>query len=625
MTMPFGDRTKENPAEEERADPQAVQRVKELVLSLANTISALKIFPPEHTSAIHFRQDFISKLKAFLTEYQRLELSIGEFGFYYQDKPVYQDEISSKSLPFFFFKDGLRLLAFYQGMDDEEINDLLEIIRLESAKPAEESDVVNALWLKDFPNLQYYAPEEFIENRILEERTESLSKRGLQIIPQELAGKVVDIEVNRQELFSGQLALKPEEKQAVDSFVDKELPELPENWQQNFTFEAEGQESGQQQRPSISEAGQPPEKQTTFLKLTEEDINELNRLLERNRKLSPEEEFINLMMEIMAQEENEGQFVANLNILQDFYLENIKNGHFNIPIILNKKIRELKTLLASSQPARAAKLDDFLTRTSDSKIFDEIRKLVDSKVELNYEALFDYLNQFDLTAIPFMAEMYEKLDKQAFRRLVQNFFREKIAIEPGIITSQLDEQKPRLTEALIEIMQQQPAHKIISFFAAFLTMSSKDLKLKAIEALASFNDELANKLLMALMNDKDQEVRLKATTSLKFLGDTSRLGQLMTEISTARFKARSFEEKKALFEFLGRTGSREAFNFLKKIFLKKSWLPGTTELRLGAVAGLEKMGSKEALALLRRGEHFFNRQVREASAEALVRLTLKKS
>jgi len=43
------------------------------------------------------------------------------------------------------------------------------------------------------------------------------------------------------------------------------------------------------------------------------------------------------------------------------------------------------------------------------------------------------------------------------------------------------------------------------------------------------------------------------------------------------------------------------------------------------VAGLEKMGSKEALALLRRGEHFFNRQVREASAEALVRLTLKKS
>ena len=96
------------PVGEEKADPRAVQKVKELVLSLANTISALKIFPPEHASAIHFRQDFISKLKTFLNDYQRLELGISEFGFYYQDKLVYQDEISSKSLPFFFYKDGLR-------------------------------------------------------------------------------------------------------------------------------------------------------------------------------------------------------------------------------------------------------------------------------------------------------------------------------------------------------------------------------------------------------------------------------------------------------------------------------------------------------------------------------------
>jgi len=48
-------------AQEQVVDPQAVQKVKDLVLSLANTISALKIFPPHHASAIHFRQDFRSK------------------------------------------------------------------------------------------------------------------------------------------------------------------------------------------------------------------------------------------------------------------------------------------------------------------------------------------------------------------------------------------------------------------------------------------------------------------------------------------------------------------------------------------------------------------------------------
>ncbi|HQI22190.1 MAG TPA: hypothetical protein PKV90_03150 [Candidatus Saccharicenans sp.] len=609
---------------EEKADPQAVQKVKELVLSLANTISALKIFPPDHASAIHFRQDFISKLKTFLDNYQRLELSISEFGFYYQDKLVYQDEISSKSLPFFFFKDGLRLLAFYQGMDDEEISDFLDIIRTESAKPTDESDVVNALWLKDFPNLQYYAPEEFIESRILEERTESLSKRGLQVIPQELAGKVVDIKVDRQQLFSGRLELRPEEKQAINAFVDEEVPELPENWQQNFAFEAEGAESG----TGTGQADQPANlavKLPVSLQLTEEELSQLNRLLERNRKLSPEEEFINLMLEIMALEDNEKQFETNLNILEDFYLENIKSGHFNIPIILNRKIKELRTLLASSPDDRPSQLDAFLARTADLKILDEIRKLVDNKVQLNYEALYEYLVQFEEAAVPFLAEMYEKVENQAFRNLVRGFFQEKMATDPGLVASQLDEQKPQLTSALIDLMEEQPAKKIIPYFTSFLAMSSRELKLKAVEALASFNDELANKILMAFMNDKDQEVRLKATTNLKFLGDTSRLGQLMAEVFTPKFRARSFEEKKALFEFLGRTKSEEAFKFLKKIFLKKSWRRSTTELKICAVAGLEKMGSKEAIDLLRRGEHFFNRQVREASAEALVRLALKNS
>ncbi|HNT02012.1 MAG TPA: hypothetical protein PKJ80_08275, partial [Candidatus Saccharicenans sp.] len=337
----------ESPVREEKVDPQAIQKVKELVLSLANTISALKIFPPEHASAIHFRQDFISRLKTFLNDYQRLELSISEFGFYYQDKLIYQDEISSKSLPFFFYKDGLRLLAFYQGMDDEEISDFLDIIRTESAKPSDESDVVNALWLKDFPNLQYYAPEEFIESRILEERTESLTKRGLQIIPQELAGKVIDIKVDRQQLFSGRLELRPEEKQAVNSFVDEEVPELPENWQQNFAFEA-GEAEGSAETKETGQQAILASKLPISFQLTEEELNQLNSLLEKNRNLSPEEEFINLMMEIMALEGNEKQFATNLNILEDFYLENIKNGHFNIPIILNRKIKELRTLLASS-------------------------------------------------------------------------------------------------------------------------------------------------------------------------------------------------------------------------------------------------------------------------------------
>ncbi len=618
------DKTSERATEEREVDSQAILKAKELILALANTISALKIFPAHHASAVHFRQDFISKLKSFLDDYQKFELEIGEFAFFFQGKQIYQDEISSKSLPFFFYKDGLRLLVLYQGMDDQEINELLDLIRQESAKPAEESDFVNALWLKDLPNVQYYAPEEFIESRILEERAETLSKKGLQIIPQELANQVVDIKVDREKLFSGQIELKPEERQALEKFKEDDLPELPETWQQTMNFiettksEAEADESETQKK-----AQQTPS--SDMLILSSEDQETLQRLIEKNRHLSPEEEFLNLMMEILALENDLEQFKTNLNILRDFYQENIKSGNFKIPIIMDRKIRDLKPIVAADQPDKIPLLEDFLASSSSLKILDEIRKLVDQKVELNYEALYDYLSQFGETALPFLAELFEKIDQPDFRAKIKNHVRQKLEETPQLAPAFIDDLKPALTEAVIEIMSTLPAKKIIPQFSTFITLSNQALKLKAIEALSSFNEEMANKILLGFMNDPDSQVRLKATTSLKFLGDTTRLQQLMKDIFTPQFRKKSFEEKKALFEFIGRTRRAEAFSFLKKVFLKKSFRPSITELRVCAVAGLEAMGTKDAVDLLRRGERFLRRRVREAVAEALVRLTIKNS
>ena len=616
-------------APEEKVDPQTFLKVKDLILTLANAISALKIFPEHHASARHFRKEFISKLKNFLAEYQQLELEIGEFAFFYKGKQVYQDEISSKSLPFFFYKDGLRVLAFYQGMSEEEIQDFLELIRTESAKPTEESDLVNALWLKDLPNVQYYAPEEFLENRILEERTETLARKGLKIIPQELSNRVVNIEVNRQQLFSGQLELKQEDRQALNSFQSEESAEVPENWQQPFDFSGE-EFLGQASQSELSETREnklPGEPSPHFLEvqLEEQDLEQLNRLLDKNRQLSPEEEFINLMVEILALEQDLQQFQLNLDILQDFYLENIRGGHFAVPLLLNEKLRKFKNLINSGDQEKNRLIDGFLERTSDLKILDEIAKLVEAKAELNLEALFDYLVQFGDKAILFMAELYEKIEDQDFHRRLKDFFADKMKNAPQVIVPLADDQRPKLTETIIELMRQQPAQTIIPHFSHFLTFSDRDLKLKAIEALGSFNDELASRLLFGFLNDTDPEVRIKATTSIKFLGDTTRLKQLMKEIFSGKFRQKSLEEKRALFEFIGRTRQPEAFAFLKKVFLKKAPWPHVTELRVCAAAGLAAIGTKEAINLLHRGENFFNRRVREAAAEALLTLSNKNS
>jgi len=453
-----------------------------------------------------------------------------------------------------------------------------------------------------------------LENKVLEERAESLSKKGLKVDSQELVSKAIDIKVNKERLFSGKLELKPEEKKAMEFYVDQALPEIIEDWKHDF-------DPGKLQVPKIlSEPGTVQKKIPQEFALNERDLEQLNQMIERNRQLSPEEEFLNLMTEILGLDKDVEQLKTNLEILYDFYQEKLKAGNFQLNILLNKKMKDLRSLLSPEENEKTQLLTEFINRISDVRDVEEIRKLIAQKAEIDYSALFEYLGQFQDKALNFYAEFYEKIEDEVFRQKVKELFGIKIQDDPARISSLVDDRKPLLTEFIIDMMRQQPARKVLPYFVNFTNLYNKALKIKAIEALSSFDDEAASRILLGFLNDPIEEVRLKAVTSLKSLGDVARLKQLIEETRTTNFRKKNLAEKKALFQFLGRTRSQEAMAFLKKILLKKSIMPSTTELRICAVAGLEAMGTEEALTLLRRGKKFFNRKLRLASIEAAARL-----
>ena len=166
------------PAQDETIDPVRVEKAKDLLHYLANTVSAMKIYPSEHATVGNFVDLLTRKFTAYLEAYDKLQVGIEEYSFTSDGIPVFTDETAIKSLPFFFFKDGLQTLFFYQGLDRSEILEFLELIKDEAQKPGEDSDFVVALWERDFPNIQYYAPDEFLENRILAEMRDARALRG---------------------------------------------------------------------------------------------------------------------------------------------------------------------------------------------------------------------------------------------------------------------------------------------------------------------------------------------------------------------------------------------------------------------------------------------------------------
>ncbi|MBN2207293.1 MAG: hypothetical protein JW742_07800, partial [Candidatus Aminicenantes bacterium] len=147
-------------------------KVGDIFKLMAQTVSAIKIFSFTHATVQRMLDDLCRRFKSLLEEHGAIEVAIQERSFLFDGEIVYTDDHPQRSLPFFFYKDGLQMLFFYPGLDRTEIVEFLEIIRRESFRPPDEADIVNALWEREFGNIQYFAPDDFLESRVLKEQEE---------------------------------------------------------------------------------------------------------------------------------------------------------------------------------------------------------------------------------------------------------------------------------------------------------------------------------------------------------------------------------------------------------------------------------------------------------------------
>ncbi|MDH4272622.1 MAG: hypothetical protein OEW18_11680, partial [Candidatus Aminicenantes bacterium] len=356
-------------------DLKQVDRVREIMLTFSNAVSAMKIFPSDHASVKNFFEDLSRKLLAFLEEFKRLQIGIEEYQFTYLGRPVFKDEISARSLPFFFSKDGMKLLSFYNGLTRDEIIDFLEIIKYESRKPPDESDVVNAMWEREFANIQYFSPDEFLEQRIIHERLESLGKEGINILPWELSNQVMDFKVDKAKIDSGRLELREEDRDAVSQAkpgitTDVSLP-------------GTGEKPGEKAHDEMTAE--------ELADMTGKETSEIEALVQTNRSISSEEEFLSLIIEVLYLEEDKSQVKPCLDVFLDFHFERVEQGAFGTAINIIRQLDELRKYFRETAPEKAASLNEFLRRVTGDQSIEAIQSFFQSKPSAIDPTFFDFM------------------------------------------------------------------------------------------------------------------------------------------------------------------------------------------------------------------------------------------
>ena len=566
-------------------DQAQAESVKEILHLLVNAIGAAKIFPSDHQTVAGFLSDLHSRLKAFLDESWKLELGIEEHSFFFGDKKVYEDPHPVKSLPFFFFKDGMQMLNFYKGIEKAEIQGFLEAIKTVAQLPPEEGDIVNALWEKDFANIRFVAPDDYLETKI------GVDRRPL------------GIQVDKAELFSGQVKLDPEDLEEIRT---KAL-----TLRESKNFETE----------NIAAAG-PDQFRTLFSPSEQKEMQEIESLLLSNRRLSPEEEYLNLMVEIIYLEERIDQFPSLAEAVRQYHQEAIQKNDFSRALLLLKSLHDIKDVFAKSNKSKADLVEGMIKEMSQETALARLQESLDSGPVADPDALFPYLKLLGPKAVRVVADLFEKSIDPGFRGKALELLKQVGGIDVEALLRLTQESKPGLTKEIIASLGQRKDKRIIPYLANFLSYKNKTIKMEAIRTLGKLENEAASKILLGFLSDEDEDVRTAAVENLKFCEDRQTLEQIFALVSEKVFNKRSAQEKKSFFDLLGRTRTAESCAFLRKILTKPSVILDSKKKSacLNAVRALEQMATSSAREALEECARRRRGKIRKACLEALAKM-----
>lgn len=563
-----------------------VKKAKEVLNLLAKAFTSMRIYPSENPSVKSFINALDEKMKAFLDEHDELKLTVQEFSFSFKEEKVFQDEHKKASLPFLFFKDGMRELVFTRGLEKVELQDFLKILKDSADLPPDDCDVVNSLWIKDFPHIRHFAVDEFLDSDIGEET----GNPNIKTDPEEFSqGKIELSSVDKEEFRKRTVALglNSADSEETENKEDISLEDIPLPFQMSTS--------------------------------QEEEFSDLESMIEENRSAPPLTEMICLLFEILYLEDRIDAFSSILNVLNQFYKEIVYKSLFVLASLILNRLQELVELFSGQHEEKREYLEKILRHIKSESSFAYLKKLFMNGQIDDFDSFFRYLNLVGPNAIPLVADIWEEAKDPLLRSKASDFLCETGKEDIHLLLEIVKDHRIPLTQEVIRILGKIGDPKALPFLETYTSHRDKRVRISVIHALGNINDERTNSLMLDFLFDRDGEVRTRAAMGLKHCQDQTTISYLIQIAENKDFRKRLKEEKKILLEYLAETRSEEVSALLRSILRKWSILKRNKQMetRLCAVPALEKMANEDAQKILKEGTRLRNRTIRMACELAM--------
>jgi HEAT repeat protein len=562
---------------------EGVETDEELILArdltgaFIKAIKAFRFYPPDNPTLKGFRDQLLKKFQFFLNKYQSFEIQVGEYTLSFKGKILYENRDVKTSIAFLIYKDGLREIRFMKGLEEWEVQGIIDILKQSEHINQLEDDIVTLMWEKDFIHISFVATDEFLEETPM-------------VIPDNV------------EQFRKNLVFKP-----LAHHVEVDLAE-------------EGTEEGVNLDDLLTQGIEEPlpfvsDRRVYFL--TPDELEGLRKEVEGETDPTFVFNIMDILFEVLALEKEQEPYQDAVNILLKVLDAFLTLGDFTRSADLLKRVYIiLKTY--DLQDWQIESIRKIIVEAGEEVRIDRIGRVLERE-EGRLEDVNAYLSLLQKNAIKPLIKLLGELKNSKTRRVFCDALSEigKNAID--VFTPFIDDRRWFLVRNIIYILGRIGKEQSLPYIQRALNHEDLRVKREAIQALGLIGGQKAIGLLVRALTDHDVRVRCMAAINLGKGGKKTGLIPLLEVVQSKDFYKRESAEIKAFFNAIGMVGSNEAIPVLQQLLEQKSWFGRgkTDEIRMEAANAMAMVGTPEAKAILEEGKNSKDEFIRDACTQAL--------
>jgi HEAT repeat protein len=542
---------------------------------LAKAVKTHQLYLPNNPIYQRAIDNLRAAFEPIWREVDELVLHIAEGEFRWQGRVVLQETTRGESLPWVFYKDGVREVTLLRGIEKDEVVALLEILqRVRKASP-DEDDLLTLLWEQEFACLRY---------RFIDIGPDAVAP----IEPSEGAGTE-----RRLTIVDG-----PEAAQSADQLA--------------------GAEGSQAARPGIVQLS---DLDATLYFLDEREIEYLRAAVQSEQSMDLQRNVLAILLDIFEVQSSLGVREELCGILEGFMLHLLAAGRYGVVAYLLRETAGAISRLADLEPVLRARLLRLPESLSDPSVLSQLLQSLDESSLIppqeELDALFEQLRPGTLgTVLGWLkqvqsAQLRTALEKAAARLASLN--------TAEMVKLILSEDSAVALEAIRRAGELKTAAAVASL-ARVMSSAAAELRLAAAVALAEIGSPGALRVLEQSLDDEDRDVRVTAVRAMGARNHRPALPKIEAVVRGRAVKGADLTEKMAYFEAFGALAGESGVSRLDSLLNARSFWLGrkrNPDIRACAAMALGKIKSSSALAALQRAAADKDVRVRSAINKVL--------